>query len=325
MVLKAKRRTSRLGPTAVRRLSFALPIVLVSVLVLLVGGGMAVQASIGCTSCHVMRPFVAAHAAGAHAGEVCGSCHAAGGIAASAAEGVRAFGWALSALAGKRPGLTTVSDGPCRACHDATIAETTEARGIAVRHADFVEQPCTECHAGTAHRLAGRFYRTLEMDDCMGCHKSAADDPTSCELCHVGSAERRQGPTAWRSTHGAGWESTHGMGEIRTCSACHAPRFCIECHGVRIPHPADWIVSHGEAALGAGGPKCVTCHELTLCSGCHGIDMPHPEGFLPTHGAVALESGQDTCGTCHEPLSCDVCHLASSHPNVPGIGMGHGW
>jgi hypothetical protein len=163
------------------------------------------------------------------------------------------------------------------------------------------------------------------MDDCMGCHKSASDDPTSCELCHVGSAERREGSTAWRSTHGAGWESTHGMGEIRTCSACHAPRFCIGCHGVRIPHPADWVVTHGATALGVQGPKCTTCHESQMCSGCHGLEMPHPAGFLPAHGGIAQESADGVCTTCHLQQSCDVCHLASSHPDVPGVGMGHGW
>ncbi len=325
MATRAHRRTSRISPLARRRLSFALPIVLVGVLATLVGSGMAVQASIGCTSCHVMRPFVTAHASAVHAAVPCGTCHAPGGLGTALAEGVRVAGWGLAALGGASPGVTTVSDGPCRDCHDASIAVTIEARGIAVRHADFIEQPCAECHGGSAHRVEGRFYRVLEMDDCMGCHKSAADDPGSCELCHVGGGERRQGATSWRSTHGAAWESTHGMGEVRTCSACHATRFCIDCHGVRIPHAADWIVTHGQSALGEPGSRCVTCHEPTFCSDCHGMEMPHPEGFLPAHGPITLDLGQDACVTCHEPVSCDVCHLASSHPNIPGVGMGHGW
>jgi uncharacterized membrane protein len=48
------------------------------------------------------------------------------------------------------------------------------------------------------------------MDDCMQCHRSSVDNLDTCETCHVpdANAERREGNTTWRVTHGAGWEQT---------------------------------------------------------------------------------------------------------------------
>ncbi|MBN2841432.1 MAG: hypothetical protein JXP37_10805 [Coriobacteriia bacterium] len=325
MGLKAVRTRTRLEPPVRRRLSLVVAVVSIVAVLLVFAAGVVVQASIGCAACHAMQPYAAAHAEGPHASEACATCHVSDSVFALGAEGLRAVGWGVAAIGGRSPGITMASEAPCRACHDETLSTTVISRGISVRHADFLAQPCADCHSGTAHLVSERHYRPLEMDDCMGCHKAAADDPASCELCHVGDAERREGDTSWRSTHGAGWETTHGMGDITTCSDCHAPRFCIECHGVRIPHPTDWVVSHGATAVGAAGPKCETCHTATWCSDCHGLEMPHPEGFLPEHGPVTLEVGQGTCDTCHASTSCDVCHFASSHPVVPGVGMGHGW
>ncbi len=285
--------------------------------------GAGVQHGIGCSTCHQMRPFADAHDLGVHAAYDCDRCHAPGGLLTAPAEGIRAVGWGLSAALGKTPGVTTVPDSSCRSCHSSTLSETVVARGIAVRHSDFLVTPCTECHSGTGHRARGRHYRQLEMDDCMGCHKSAATDPKSCERCHVGAGERREGSTAWRATHGPEWEMTHGMGELTSCAGCHEPRVCVECHGVRVPHTADWMATHGDWAQESPGEKCVTCHDSEWCVDCHGVEMPHAPDFLPGHGPLALEIGQDACVRCHDVVSCHVCHFESSHPAVPGVGMGH--
>jgi hypothetical protein len=319
-------RIGRGSRPAVRRRAVAFALATLGiVLALVVAGGIAAQAGAGCATCHAMRPYATGHTDGAHADERCVTCHIDGGLAGIVPTGLRAVGWGIAAVAGRTPAVTLVSDDACRTCHEAELGRVVTAQGVAVRHADFAAQPCDDCHAGTAHRVADRHYRTLEMDDCMGCHKGAANDPSSCDLCHVGESERREGATSWRATHGPRWETTHGMGDISTCGACHAPRVCIGCHGVLIPHPADWVVSHGTTARTELGGGCVSCHREGWCIDCHGMEMPHPAGFLPDHGPIADELGADACNLCHDERGCYACHIASSHIDVPGLTTGHRW
>jgi hypothetical protein len=113
------------------------------------------------------------------------------------------------------------------------------------------------------------------------------------------------------------------MGELKTCKACHEQAKCISCHGVREPQEAAWPTTHGETAMAAPGEKCSTCHEVDWCTSCHGLEMPHPAGFLPAHGPEATQLGEQTCTRCHDIITCHICHFESSHPAVPGVGMGH--
>jgi hypothetical protein len=46
--------------------------------------------------------------------------------------------------------------------------------------------------------------------------------------------------------------------------------------------------------------------------------------YVADASTITLEVGEDRCATCHDPASCQDCHYRSSHPSVPGTGMGHG-
>lgn len=305
----------------VRRAFWALGIVLIVMVVVLLGLGAAVRADVGCGACHTMDPYVAAVPESGHPALSCAECHASSGVLGLATDGSRAMSW----MSGGEVTPVAYDDAPCVDCHANILEETVEARGIRVRHSDFADQRCTRCHAGTGHTVEGTFYRVGEMDDCMQCHRSSITQLDTCETCHVpdADAERRAGNTTWRVTHGAGWQQTHGMGDLRTCTACHEPSDCIDCHGVRVPHSADWLVVHGDSLEAVENDGCATCHETQWCVDCHGVEMPHPTGFLPAHGPEADEVGEDACFLCHNPENCNYCHLASSHPDLPGVTMGH--
>lgn len=300
-------------------------VVLVGSVVLLaasLAGGFAVRSDVGCTVCHSMRPYAMALAEASHATLGCAECHASVGTTGLLADGFRFASW----VTGSEPHLAYVDPDVCLGCHADVREGIVEAAGIAVRHADFLGEPCSSCHGGVGHRVENRWYRVLEMDDCMGCHRSSGQDPDQCAICHVPDAtreDRREGPTAWRATHGPGWQSTHGMGDLDTCVSCHAPGFCTDCHGVRVPHPTDWLASHGPDTNLSGQTACATCHDPEWCTGCHGLEMPHASEFIKVHGPIARDSGEDVCGRCHDLRSCEVCHYESSHPNFPGIGMTH--
>jgi hypothetical protein len=313
--------SAKSASVGMRRLLWAVGITMALIVALLFAAGSAVRADTACDSCHTMQPYVEAAPESAHSSLPCSSCHASTGTGGMLVDGLRAAGWVSSGEV--QP--VAYDDAPCLECHSNVLEETIEAGGIRVRHSDFADMPCTRCHGGTGHEVEGRFYRITEMDDCMQCHRSSTANLETCSVCHVpdADAERREGNTTWRVTHGPGWQQTHGMGDLRTCTACHDPAYCIECHGVRVPHPSDWLVGHGDPLEGVEDERCATCHDSQWCVDCHQVDMPHPAGFLPAHGPEADEVGSERCYRCHDRRNCDECHIRSSHPSLPDVDIGH--
>ncbi len=284
--------------------------------------GIGVHADIGCGQCH--SAYVSAASASSHADVACSRCHAGGGVGSLVTDGLRAMGWVGGSWTATVP-PTAVDDSSCRDCHEADLEEVTESRGIAMRHSDVIDYECTECHAGSAHRIEGRWYRAVAMEDCMTCHRTSPKNPATCDKCHVpdAPAERLEGDTAWRATHGPGWESTHGMGDLDSCISCHPPGYCIDCHDIRVPHNPDWLSVHGAQVLVTGRESCEVCHDPGWCTDCHQVEMPHQNGFLRIHGPTADDVGAETCYRCHPKNSCDICHYESSHPNFPVAGRVH--
>lgn len=301
--------------------------VLAVVVVMLIGGATVGTGVIACNRCHAMSPYVSSHSKSPHSQVPCSKCHSGAGLVASMAAGPRGLGWVAAAVVGATVQPVTVGDAPCRGCHSETLVKTVTVSGLRVRHKDFSERRCTECHAGTGHRLPGSWYLGPQMQDCTTCHRTSSDSLEACGLCHVGRTDdaRSPGDSVWRSLHGAKWAKTHGMGDVKACIACHPPSYCARCHGVAIPHPVDWSKRHGAGATGATADACIRCHRAEWCTRCHGVQMPHPAGFLPNHGTYVPSSGAQVCTKCHSQRACDQCHYLSSHPNVPGVNAGvHG-
>jgi hypothetical protein len=122
---------------------------------------------------------------------------------------------------------------------------------------------------------------------------------------------------------------------------------CAACHGVTMPHPADWLGSHAKG-FQEKPELCASCHgtrdqgfNMTFkgdprtlpttdptCTGCHAQPMPHPENWFPTGHAEAAKLAPATCAQCHSPSNpanpnsphagarfCQDCHLSNySHP-----------
>lgn len=120
------------------------------------------------------------------------------------------------------------------------------------------------------------------------------------------------------------------------CASCHdgvghggAPlpgrAVCDECHGVDMPHPGDYRVTHGADVTSTGSDQvCRTCHNVYLhCQTCHGLQMPHPTEWKAKHGDIAYPQMQ-TCATCHEEDYCLTCHpVVMPHPR--DWTKNHGW
>jgi hypothetical protein len=147
-----------------------------------------------------------------------------------------------------------------------------------------------------------------------------ADD--SCLSCHQDFLSSRSEEDKKVFSH------TLHVNQRISCVTCHqqvghaglvvpAKDTCDRCHGIDMPHPADYGVSHGQEVVAAGSDQvCRNCHNVYLhCQTCHGVQMPHPEEWEAKHGEIAWPRLQ-VCSTCHEPSYCRSCHpVEMPHPS----------
>jgi len=119
---------------------------------------------------------------------------------------------------------------------------------------------------------------------------------------------------------------------INDCYTCHKKSFCYDCHGMEMPHPANFLRpanitdADGHPAISKEDgkmEKCVMCHgveEKTLfCSTCHhgaesNWNFDSQIDWTATQHAVAIETtGISVCtNACHSPNFCADCHIANN-------------
>lgn len=293
-----------------------------------------------CANCHASQ--AEALAAGEHAGTHCDTCHVSSGplglvenrlgvVSMVAAAPLRPFG-VSSATSG------VVDRRNCLRCHEAMLATTVSVNGIRMNHAapQKAGWTCDRCHGAIGHAVARADARDTSltaslstarytMDGCLECHSANEENIATCDVCHAsesGQARRRFAQaTPWRVIHGGNWRRTHGMGNLATCRACHSDDYCVTCHGIRLPHPDDFLASHGPAVVADGPENCVRCHASSSCDSCHGIEMPHPATFLKSHSTTVKASGDQVCERCHGESVCKQCHQRHTHPGIPAAKL----
>lgn len=319
--------------TRLRRVANAV-VVASAVLFLVLAGGSTDSV---CAVCHNALADEVGGVSG-HEAVPCYACHLAQGAADwPAFKALELFVMYPRAAAGRT--LSTASapvvNGACLDCHDSILLGETESGGIRIFHGTCaMGRTCGGCHGADTHGEALRWPRQPVMEECVTCHKSEGVS-TECDTCHSQRTEHeRLAKGSWQVTHGANWSATHGMGTIEWCETCHPAGYCSKCHGVDLPHPADFGRTHGDLAQEPEA-KCDSCHDATsLCDGCHGVPMPHPEGFLAQHSSQSSSFQDPRCVSCHIQDDCDACHEKHIHPGStdgtarlpdPGeIGLGVG-
>ncbi len=102
---------------------------------------------------------------------------------------------------------------------------------------------------------------------------------------------------------------------LNECYTCHAESFCVDCHGVPMPHPAQFREKHG--AYGKKAPKvCAKCHGSAtgFCNECHhgtsiGWNYDPAMRWRVQHPGAVANVGASTCFQCHAPTYCADCHV----------------
>lgn len=146
------------------------------------------------------------------------------------------------------------------------------------------QRECLQCHDGVQkiQRIhPGDWQMTHGLQavrrdlECKACH----DTQSFCRDCHdrvqtsmgifPGERGNPQGaarfhPPGWKGELGEVPDGEHHSFQARrsleTCSSCHQPEQCVECHSFVNPHP-DSFSGEGKWRFGQGdGSVCTTCH-----------------------------------------------------------------
>lgn len=317
------------GPLrALRRLPAWVRIALVVVLGILVLG-VAFDVSTAspnlCASCHEMEARHASWADSEHGRVACVKCHqaptawyelphrVAGRIQLLSRDiaAHNAGGYADpvdAATASARP----IEDATCLQCHTANRQATSGFR-ILIDHVEHAERngSCISCHVRTAHPEETRTPALSFMRQCFTCHGTPEQPEASaeCDACHPKDYALLPGShtaTDWRTSHPVAVAA-----DPTECAMCHQQAFCGDCHGLDMPHPAQWEVKHSVAADDLGRDVCARCHGAgpDLCTSCHHAAYEPSKGsWAQQHNAVVYAGGSAQCFECHQGLFCSECH-----------------
>lgn len=226
----------------------------------------------------------------------------------------------------KKPGVYTVDDRSCVACHREDD-----------KHKGSLGTDCEACHVALGWKDLKRFdheksrfpLRGGHVDaKCDACHKDAdyRKTPSECIACHrdddkhegtLGKAcsdchDERDWKRAVRFDHEHTkfpLRNAHARTEKVKCADCHAdprhyrdiPRDCIACHRKDDKHE------------GQIGERCDACHRDTEWKD---VSFDHGKARFPLVGSHQVVK----CDECHKsrryrdaPRTCDGCHAKDDH------------
>jgi len=263
-----------------------------------------------CTTCHAIDDQVATWNLGPHAGVSCYGCHARPGIGGAVEVSLTRAGHYIDFRT--RADTETVvasrvfADG-CIRCHG-EIADGVVGEAVLMRHSDVIAAgyACERCHETAGHESLERERRVSAstMGLCLGCHDGTTA-ASACEVCHVES------PMDSAVSPGAG-----AVRVAIRCTGCHddaTDRRCVDCHGLVLPHPADFMGEHARISANEPG-LCESCHGETArtACGCHTDTNEHGtfDQWFPRHGTAAKMTNGGGCN-CHETRFCQFCHKES--------------
>ena len=286
-------------------------------LLLLAVTSLSSQSRSVCMSCHSGTAHTDELAGDVHQTVACVSCHEQGDPLDSMTLWVALrMQHIVTGMTGSEPSgaYGTVTGRACLQCHG-TIGESVTdnpQRALRVSHKEPLEAGagCMDCHHLDENESIGR--TTVGMSSCLRCH-DADQASAQCPTCHTGDVSQA---VLVSSTHEARQAVTRP-----NCYTCHDPGPCDSCHGVRLPHPERYDMTHMMDAARdiwfGGGRTCTACHtsERNSCyqSGCHFNELDYHRaedpGFPRNHGSRS----DMMCDDCHRFAGqfddpCRMCH-----------------
>jgi nitrate/TMAO reductase-like tetraheme cytochrome c subunit len=224
----------------------------------------------------------------------------------------------------------------CTTCHNRVAHDET---GLKMRlpgnhaHQDFMTmQGCFRCHALSGGAAPGKcstchppgFDLKPASHDQPGFYQQYGDSKGHAQLAlaDVANMAQLKAEETSAAAGGATSESPSGVAmkqpsEVSYCEMCHdKTTFCTACHGVEMPHPKDFLKTHGP--LGSSKPAvCANCHatskenaqNLAFCNNCHHKGWNPAVSWLSQHWQIVRTQGANACFQCHDPTFCSNCHV----------------
>ena len=274
----------------------------------LIYGDSWTRGSGACKRCHVLGESVSTWLGGTHAKVRCVACHRSPGAFGPLQTRVRAASDLVANLS-HPTGIDSpavVNQSVCRSCHAKELDRVVVVGAIRVKHSDFSGATnCSQCHGRVGHQPAGATYGALlsgVMTTCADCHDGIIASK-ACSTCHVGDISA--------AGTGFGGFAKIDLSPPSNCRGCHTLVRCYACHGIEMPHPANWGDPREHARAGAFDTSvCVRCHDPG-CAPCHsGIHDNHGPQWKTEHQTRT----PDNCSAvCHNRKAvgdnmCELCH-----------------
>ncbi len=257
------------------------------------------------STCHAMTASADSWKASSHARVPCVRCHEGKHVLTLAAAAASRMHDVFAQLTGGRDLAASVPSRRCLDCHAGiTRGVTTSANGIRMRHSDVIVGggSCDSCHGSVGHARKD-VPAPAKMPQCLRCH-DGREAPSACSTCHVGDVGKL--PVYER-------HFTRVDLPEPTCGGCHSQQKCDGCHGLRMPHPADFKSPAKHAYLGSFEHRklCYRCHVFADCS-CHRLvfDQAHGPTWEKDHQRYSVSDGARYCTGCHTRTKnlCLDCH-----------------
>lgn len=116
-------------------------------------------------------------------------------------------------------------------------------------------------------------------------------------------------------------EELPSANSISYCGTCHdKSKFCVNCHGVVMPHPKNFVNRHGD--VGKKSPQvCANCHAkgqvakaggTQFCNNCHHKGSDPNKSWISQHYVFVRQQGANACFRCHKTTYCAKCHVNGS-------------
>ena len=290
-----------------------------------------------CNSCHAMKPWVSSWRVSSHGQVECYACHGTPrpwyGEPLSIVERwsrisdyfkAQRAGRSTETTLGGAPMQPPIPDWKCEQCHDLETI-TSKKFNVTIKHTEHARknESCVSCHRFVAHPDPYLTRNEALMAQCFECHglQKGAKAAGRCGLCHPAGTELEP-----KSHQAKTWATKHGQAALvdrKQCSMCHLDTFCLACHGVVMPHPADW-------AKGKNVHAATAKHDTAVCRKCHSgsadlCTMCHHQGFdankgpwVKEHPKLASQKGPAFCfAGCHDALFCVKCHTQNPDTSTP--------
>ncbi len=241
-------------------------LVIAALIAAFVGTALATDRPQFCPTCHEMKPYFDAWAAGPHNETWCIDCHVEPGMTARFAHKFVALQEVYSHVIGNtsfpRAVPPVVPDARCLSCHPSVPASID-----GFPHAAHAEKGyCAQCHYNTGHDVTDEALQAAGVFD-----PAATPQRLGGELATVGS-----GKANLAGHKAVSCSKCHDM-QATPCASCHSPRgdehpkvgkvACTECH------PTDggsWAFAHPNVK-----GDCAECHKAPAkhpagaCEACH--------------------------------------------------------